>query len=198
MSADLVQAYFRRDLDAAEEESLAQLLQASPEAAARFAALAAADYRGFGLTGPDGNREGRAWHVLPLIVLGIGLLTALTVLWKGRPQASRAVPANGVDVVQLPEAVVQATSIPEASRLLVQAQTARGPFEIRVSGPKAENGEVFDARGRRFAALQRLDSRRFRWDGRDEEGHPAPPGPYQFRVDSDGQTLKQWVEIEAH
>jgi hypothetical protein len=198
MSADLIQDYFRRDLDAAEEESLAQRLRASPEATARFAALAAQDYRAMGLTGPDGNREGRAWHVLPLIVLSIGLLTALTVLWKGRPQASRAVPASGVEVVQLPEAVAKPSSVPEASRLLVQAQTPRGPFEIRVSGPKAENGEVFDARGRRFAALQRLDSRRFRWDGRDEDGHPAVPGPYELRVDADGQALKQWVEIEAH
>lgn len=205
MSADLIVDYFRRDLDAAEEESLAQLLAASPEAAERFAALAADDYAAMGLPEPAGQAK-RRW--LPLIALGLAVGGAAAAVWFGRPQASRvAVIAQSEDgdfaVVERPQpqavdAAPQAAPSDEAApRLYVQAQTPRGPFDIRVSGAKAEAVGVFNAQGRRIAGLDALDSRRFRWDGRDEDGKAVSAGPYQLRLEAKGRVLKQWVEIEV-
>jgi len=208
MSADLIQDYFRRDLDAAEEEALAQQLQASPEAAERFAALAAGDYKGFALPEPGQAAQGggRArW--LALLAIGIGLATAGTVLWKGRPDGRGSVAViqdaqdDGFAVVERPEparpAEAPSAAPAEAARLLVQAQTPRGPFEVRVAGAKAQSGGVFNAQGRRVADLVMLDSRHFRWDGRLEDGKPAGAGPYQLRLDAEGRQLRQWVEIEV-
>lgn len=202
MSADLIVEYFRRDLDAAEEESLAKLLADSPEAAERFAAAAADDYASMGLPEPGTERQ-RRW--LPLIVLGAAAVAVGATAWLGRPQASPvAVIAEngdgGFDVVERPHPQAAEEAAPaaeEAPRLFVQAQTPRGPFDIRVSGAKAEAVGVFNAKGLRIASLQALDSRRFRWDGRDEDGQAVGAGPYQLRLEAKGRLLKQWVEIEV-
>jgi hypothetical protein len=145
----------------------------------------------------------RRW--LPLIALGIAVGGAATAAWFGRPQGSRvAVIAQSEDgdfaVVERPRPqspVEEAAPVGTAPRLFVQAQTPRGPFEIRVSGAKAEAVGVFDAQGRRIAGLDALDSRRFRWDGRDEDGKAVAAGPYQLRLEAKGKLLKQWVEIEV-
>lgn len=208
MSApDLIVDYFRRDLDGAEDEALAAQLQASPAEAERFAQLAAKDYRAFGLPEPGETLQRRAgglkWLLLLLIVGG-----GAAFAWTLRPAKPGVLTVSrddaGFDVVERKPAYETPERLPdeapaavEAPALHVSAETPRGPFDIRVSGAKAEADGVFDAQGRRVADLTALDARRFRWDGRDEQGRLARPGAYQIRLLAQGAALKQWVEIEV-
>lgn len=203
-SNDLIADYFRRDLGEDEDEALARLLQASPEAAERFAAQAAAEYKAFGLPEPTegGGGRGLRWALL-LIALG----GAAAYFWPAAPEARSVLAVAEADdsfaVVrrQAPppaavEAPAPAAPAAEPARLLVSAQTPRGPFDIRIVGARAGSGSVHNAQGAQVAELQRLDGRSFRWDGR-AAGRTAPAGAYQIRLDAGGEALKQWVEIEV-
>jgi len=198
---DLIVDYYRRDLDDAEEAQLAALLQASPAEAERFAALAADDYRAFGLPDPDAARWRGAWKLAALLLaLGAGG----AALWLARParQAALAVADDGGSFeVQAarPQAPQRrpAAEPAETAKIWVSAQTPQGPFDVRVSGAEAEALGVFDAQGRKVGELVDLGDQRFRWSGRDRRDGLAAPGAYQFRLRAGDQVLKQWVEIEV-
>jgi hypothetical protein len=213
MSApDLIAEYYRRDLDAAEDESLAALLESSPEASARFASLAADEYRGFGLPEPKGSGGGQR---LPLGYWagGIAVLLAAGLLWLAWPRHPKPLSIQeDPGAYQLPqpsepepeaEAEEPRATAPErrerrAPRLWVSAQTPQGPFDVRVDGSGVSKAlGVYDGEGRSIARLREVGQDRYRWDGRDQQGRLAKPGAYQLRLRSGDEALKQWVEIEV-
>lgn len=96
MSApDLIADYYRRDLDADEEEALAAQLEASPEDAARFAQLAAAEYHSFGLPEPKGANA----HKIPWKGLGAAaaVLLAVGFAYMAWPRHPRPLAIEQVD-----------------------------------------------------------------------------------------------------
>jgi hypothetical protein len=79
MKHDLLQAYFERDLTAAEEGHLARILQESSEAASQFAALAEKEY---GQSGYPKPRAPRHWsRARSLAWLGLQLAVAAGLGW---------------------------------------------------------------------------------------------------------------------
>lgn len=207
MSAqDLIVEYHRRDLSEAEEESLACLLEESPEAALRFAELAADDYSRFGLPEPDrGGNNGR-WMVL--LLLGLGGAWAWTQRPVPAPLAVHTVSEEdgGFSVVRrvapvsVPAAPVEeAPSAPAAPApsLEVRSESAAGPFDILVLNGRASAEGIFDGAGRPVGRLREVNGRHFRWDGRDSAGRLVAAGAYQIRLVSGGKPLRQWVEIEV-
>jgi hypothetical protein len=59
-------------------------------------------------------------------------------------------------------------------------------FRLQIRSPLSLELEIFDARGRRVRAWSagRVEAGplRYRWDGRDKDGRPAPSGVYFVRV----------------
>lgn len=208
MSApDLIAEYYRRDLDAAEEEALAAQLEASPADAARFAQLAADEYRSFGLPEPKGANA----HKVPWKGLGAGAAVLLAagfayMAWPRhpRPLAIEQVDGayelrdSGPDAPQPRQARPPAPDADAAApRLWVSAQSPQGPFDIRVEGAGASRPVgVYSADGSKVAVLREVGQDRYRWDGR-VDGRLARPGAYQLRLVSGETRLRQWVEIEV-
>lgn len=202
---DLIADYYRRDLDEAEEQALAAELQASPEAAERFAALAAADYQRFGLPEPGDSApgKGRRLGILAVVVLA----GAAALAWSLRDERAKvlAVPEASDELreVRRPVAPVShdeggnVAAPAAAASLKVSAASALGPFHVSVTGADAQPAGVFDATGRKVGLLRALGARELAWDGRDAQGQPVLPGRYALSVRAGGRVLTKWVEIDV-
>lgn len=209
---DLIADYYRRDLSEAEDDALAAELQASPEAAERFAALAASDYKRFGLPEPGESQEKRrgrkALWALLAIVASVALLNQMLSDERAKvvsvPEAGEALrqvsrPEAPVAEETGPEQAVQAAAapVPVPVRLRVSAESANGPFHVKVEGADAQPLGVFDPAGRPIGRLRATGPRDLSWDGLDASGLAVLPGRYALSVRAGGRELKQWVEIDV-
>lgn len=202
---DLIADFYRRDLSEAEEDALGAQLQASPEAAERFAALAQQDYSRFGLAEPGdstpGGRRRAAWVLLLLLAggswLAYGLRNdrpAVTLI----PEAREELREVRRPLASAPEPAEAApATAPVEAHLRVSADSAKGPFHAKVEGADASALGVFDDAGRPVGRLRTLGPRDLAWDGRDAQGQAVLPGRYALTVRAGGRVLRQWVEIDV-
>ena len=83
--SDLVEQFYKGELSEAEEEALDQLLASSPEAADRFARIAASAYNRYGLPGaPKGFLGFWGLKIVVALVSAAVFLTAGYHYWHGR------------------------------------------------------------------------------------------------------------------
>ena len=212
---DLLSDFFARNLDVPEDAALAALLESSPEAAERFAALAQQDYQRLGLPAP----------VLPNPLLGrlkagaLGLLAAGALLWwwtlptqtlsvaVGRvtePEREVSLPPmaprhhayahhDGEDL--LPRTLGQAGS-DGLPRLSIHTETRQGPFTVKVAGGAAQPVGVLDSNGNLVGRLAPSGTGTWVWDTKGKDGKPVIPGRYRICLLAGDRPLRQWVEIE--
>ncbi|HXC63268.1 MAG TPA: FlgD immunoglobulin-like domain containing protein [bacterium] len=212
---DLLSEFFARNMDVPEDAALAALLESSPEAAERFAALAQLDYERLGLPAP----------VLPNPLLGrlkygaLGLLAAGALLWwwtlptqtlsvavgtvaeperevslsPAAPRRHAHVRHDGEDLQ--PKTLDQAGSA-GLPRLSIRMETRQGPFTVTVSGGSAQPVGVLDSGGNLVGRLQPEGPQSWSWDTKGKDGQPMAPGRYRICLLAGDQPLRQWVEIE--
>jgi hypothetical protein len=211
MSADaLIHDYFTRDLSEAEDEALAQALEASPELAERFAAAAEQDLARLG-AGKAPRKAGLLWAGAAALALG-------SVWWASSreqaPMAQVAVvderpyeeagvdrgPARLAAKEEEEEAEVPAAPRPQAAAPTLIVRAAAGSarrFDARLEG--AAPGAallVLDAGGQVLRRLAPSRAGHWSWDGRDAQGRELPQGIYRFETALGGKVLGQWVQIE--
>src|ERR1700722_943982 len=203
--ADLIQAFFERELTGPEADLLGSLLQESPDEVLRFEGLLETHYLATGLPLPElpGTLEkllpaskglgAAGWTAFALaIATGLGLLA-----WKFWPVSEvgqpKAVLAPMVPVSQAPAPKI------DKPRLAV---VASAPVRAVETGPAAVGEElsvVVDTREKALVTVRVLDSagrevrhlftgfvepgqRSFSWDGNLSAGEPAPSGDYKIDV----------------
>jgi hypothetical protein len=213
---DLIADYFIRNLEPGEDAALAALLESSPEAAERFAALAGQDYQRLGLPVP----------VVPNPLLGrlkyggLGLLVLAGLLWWWNQPTRTAAVAVGLvpqadSEVPLPrpaaaprryrprmesdlEPRANQASAPESAppRLTISMETRQGPFDVKVSGGTAQPVGVLDSGGNVVGRLIPSGPQAWVWDAKGRDGQPVGPGRYRICLLAGDRPLRQWVEIE--
>jgi hypothetical protein len=214
---DLIADFFTRNLEVSEDAALAALLESSPEAAERFASLAAQDYQRLGLPAPVAPNPwlGR------LKLGGLGLLVLVGLLWWwNQPSRTDAVavgtaPQTDSEVALPRPETPQHRAQPQAEedleprangeasdrsgsapRLNISMETRQGPFDVRVSGGEAQAVGVLDSGGNLVGHLAPVGARAWVWDAKGKDGRPVGPGRYRICLRSGDQPLRQWVEIE--
>jgi hypothetical protein len=215
---DLIADFFTRNLEVAEDAALAALLESSPEAAERFAGLAADDYQRLGLPAPVVPNP--LVKRLKFGALGLACLAALFWWWNQPtqthavdvgvvPQADREVSlpqpsaehrarrqadedleprTNGQDLAPAGEAAVP--------RLSISMETRQGPFDVKVTGGTAQPVGVLDSGGNLVGRLTPAGPQAWAWDAKRRDGKPAGPGRYRICLLAGDRPLRQWVEIE--
>lgn len=148
--ADLVVENFRRDLNAEEEDLLASQLAASPDDAERFAALAEAEYKRFGLPEP-----GRRWRPAPSLLWGLGA-AALVAGWAAWPASEAAVPR--VAVIETPYRHVEAApgESSESERPGSARELGAEPASDRSGAPRADRLTLENVPGENASLLARV------------------------------------------
>lgn len=201
MSAELMRAYFERDLTEAEEAELGELLSASMQASGEFAAMAERQFRSFGLSVPSRPRfSPRAWGLV--LAVGAGLAYGAWSAFNPEPEAPRAPLGinggafeseggrNGDGRNAAPRPADFSPS------LRVEADRARG-FRLSLSPVQmGAEAEVLDARGRRISLLQAATPATWSWDGNDSSHRHVGPGRYEIRVSSGKWVVSKWVEVD--
>ncbi|HXB98527.1 MAG TPA: hypothetical protein VNZ54_10785 [bacterium] len=209
---DLIADFFTRNLEQSEDAALAALLESSPEAAERFAALAGQDYQRLGLPKPVPPNP----LLAGLKLGGLGLLAlAALFYWWNQPTQTRSV---AVGVLSQPDREVslprpeprrpspgrpdedlqpRAQAGPGAApRLSISMETRQGPFDVKVLGGQAQPVGVLDNAGVLVGRLTPVGPRAWAWDARTKDGAPAAPGRYRICLLAGDRPLRQWVEIE--
>jgi hypothetical protein len=213
---DLLSDFFARSLDVPEDAALAALLESSPEAAERFAALARQDYERLGLPVP----------VLPnpllgrLKVGGLALLAGGALLWWWTlPTQTMSVAVGTVAgaerEVALPSAPgprhharlrhdgedLEPRTLDQAGaaglpRLSIHMESRQGPFTVKVTGGAAQPLGVLDSDGNLVGHLAPSGAGTWVWDTKGKDGGPVAPGRYRICLMAGDRPLRQWVEIE--
>lgn len=201
--ADLIQAYFQRNLSPAEDAELAAQLE-SDDAALAFARLAADDYAAMGLPEPvwPGERRRKPWLWLGLLAAGAG---AGIVAWQRLDapaghaplliEDSQAPGLTLVTPVSASETQAQVPAALPAYRLRVRA--GRGGF-VAALDPSLDPApalRVLDRQGALLRTLAPGADGAWTWDGKDASGRAVAAGAYQFAVDAQGRVLSQWVQV---
>jgi hypothetical protein len=214
---DLLSEFFARNLDVPEDAALAALLESSPEAAERFAALAQQDYQRLGLPVP----------VIPNPLLGrlklggLSLLAAGALLWWWTLPTQTVSVAVGM--VTEPEREVSLPPVPRPRHharadhegeeleprtqdladaglphLAISTESRQGPFTAKVSGGSAQPVGVLDSAGNLVGRLVPSGPGAWVWDTKGKDGKPVGAGRYRICLLAGDQPLRQWVEIERH
>lgn len=212
--ADLIKAFFERELSEAEADALGNLLQQSPEEAMRYEGLLEQHYLATGLPLPQVPRS----LTLPTGTGGLGTtgwtaiavlatLSAAGLLWKFWPQApvqtplKSAAPTIKVGVPRNP--VVSAPVQPSSVQPAPVEATAEGEELSVVVGTQAKSlvtVRILDATGREvrglFAGFVQPGQWAFKWDGDLSNGVPAPAGEYQIDVQTGSQHQYKTIRIK--
>ena len=67
-------------------------------------------------------------------------------------------------------------------------------FKIQTSGTDAR-GRVFDLRGKVVSELRAEAADTFSWDGRDNDGNPAPKGIYIYQIETSDDSIRGTVVL---
>lgn len=215
--ADLIQEFFTRDLNEAEQEALSKLLSESPEAALSYEGSLERNYLALGLPQPvlppglqyprhigSGAASGNGW--LSLALAGSALLGL--ALWKFWPQAPASLPA--------PQAVAQRASAAVPKVVMKHALQPPAPIAPQAVGPSQEGQElsviveaphqslvtvrILDGTGKEVRALYtgfvQPGKWAFQWDGLLGNGEPAQAGSYRIDVLSGETHLSKDIRIK--
>lgn len=204
MSRELMQAFFERDLTAAEMQVIAVDLRTSPEESAYFAELVAEHYLSLGLKAPrPGGSSAR------FLWAGIGALALAAGIWlnQGAPKEVPPVPVQAAKASLPTPTEATAPAIQKVGQALAQPAIQPTPFlegenlaiEVELPKPMHVLVDLFDAQGRRLRRVFDGDSpagsNKFSFDGKDRAGKSLPAGRYRVVVDyGDGQ-LEKWFEV---
>lgn len=213
MSAELAKAYFERDLTDAEEQSLADWIASSPEAALELAEHARKAYVATGLPTPDwgSTASGSAalrGGILKGLILGLVLSGAVWLAWL-RPVAQEAPvpdPLSSVPVSAVPPAPA-ARKIPShpAPTLAPQPYVPTRRYDglaaiVRQEAPSLVTVRVLDGKGGEvrllYAGMLPRGEWTFEWEGLLQDGTPAPEGTYTVETQSGRSRLQKQVVID--
>jgi hypothetical protein len=213
----LLDEYFQRDLDGAEEEGLAQWLASSPEGTQEFIARMEVHYRGWAAPSddpawPEGPlpdffpKPSQAWRWTLLglfLVLALGFLGYHSFHPSAAPSGLPAPPRTG----PRPSEVIgpKIPSHPTAPATVRPRSPIGVHKELSISVENLRTGlvtvRVFDDQGREvrslYAGILPAGQRTFSWDGKDGQGIAIAPGTYTLEVASGGRTYRKTVHIRS-
>ena len=216
---DLVQAFFTRDLSVAEQGSLSQLLEGSPDAALSYEKLLEQNYLATGLPQPSLPKSLQSLPQSGTSLIGWNgaakLLVAVLVLggaaiWKYWPSAKSGISLATQQPSVLP-APEKELSVPVRHRLRKPA-----PVEPQASGPSQEGNElsvVVNSPQKSLVTVRILDPTgdeirvlytgfieagkwTFHWDGLLENGEAAGAGDYRIDVQTGSTHLFKDLKIK--
>lgn len=207
--ADLIQAFFERDLSEDEHEALASLLAESPEAALRYEGLLEASYLLTGLPQPSlprglrtlGHPGSGGWMGGSALTKIFIIALAGAAIWKFWPFHALKAPE--------PTALTVPVGLSASSAKIVGPKIASKPFSasqipssatgatrdgkelsVVVDSPQSAlvTVRILDGSNREIRTLYtgfvQAGERSFRWDGLLSDGQPAPAGDYRIDVQS--------------
>lgn|GEM_PF-3235002 len=246
---DLVEEYFKRDLNTAEEAQLAKLLAASPEAALKLAEGMTALYRQGGQADPlwperplpESRWKGAGtWIKLGLLVLLNLVFISLLVFLMGRflkvratlpaapdtveivpmkeepsaaqstgtlarkknpparPSAHSPVPSQAVSLAVPPNAQSQPAlpNLPNIGRQFEQLSViVDNPQEALATVKVYDSGHTLVRH--LFTGILPSGKQTLTWDGKTDQGEPAPSGTYQLELQSGEKLIRSEIHIKA-
>ncbi|MGH7739868.1 MAG: FlgD immunoglobulin-like domain containing protein [bacterium] len=223
--ADLVQAFFERDLSEDEHEALAGLLAQSPEAASRYEGLLEASYLLTGLPRPSlpkglqtlGGPGSGGWMGASSLtkILIIALAGAGGAMWKFWPshQAKVMEPTALTAPVRLSASAAKIVE-PKVERQPISTAEHRSPasspsqdgkeLSVVVDSPRSAlvTVRILDGTNREIRTLYtgfvQAGQRSFRWDGLLSNGQPAPAGDYRIDVQSGASHQTKNIVIQLN
>ncbi len=214
--ADLIEQFFTRDLNEAEQEALSNLLQESPEAALKYERLLEQNYLATGLPLPTlpkglqalpktgGSLAGKGL-ILKILAVALAAVTA-GVVWRFWPKS-----------VGIPEAVQPpAQQAPEKPSISGMIHKPLAPVLPQAAEPSQEGQELsvlVNTAQKSLVTVRILDSGdrevrtlytgfvdpghwSFQWDGLLENGQPAGAGDYRIDVQSGATHLTKDIQIK--
>jgi hypothetical protein len=218
MSEDLLLDFFKRKLTEAEKTRLGELIESSPEAADRFAALAEEDYKASGYPdpvkiSPDSIfylSEGRL--VLLAGLIGLVIIAAVCKLYLScSSEASVAVSSQAVapqaDSSALEDSMSQKRPLRQSTgdwvgKDLTQTIKAKKPLpQLKITLPSegAITIELFGLDGARVRLLAKgtypAGVHRFPWDGKDDIGRKVPSGSYRAVILRGGERTEVTLRV---
>jgi hypothetical protein len=212
--ADLIQAFFDRDLTEVESSQLEKLLRDSTDQAGRFAELSEKAYLATGL--PPHVWPGKPITIPHIGGMGWGLKLFLALCAVGLGTVLYLVktpPPPSLPVQQTAPALPPVRSLPVAKpkfvmpkKMLAQPvspQWVADELSVVVETEKSSLVTVLikDTSGREIRDLYAgvLDPGHwaFRWDGQGKDGKPVAPGDYQIQVQNGSNVLTKKIRIET-
>ncbi len=211
----LLDEYFKRDLNEAEEEQLAQWLSASGEGSQRFIGLMESHYRSLGFPEPEWaegplptffpkSRNLGLWLLLavflPLALASGGVFFHRWLTRDGRvpaPPPSAAVTGTGIrgsstKPAQTPKKTVMAETSKRNVReelSVVVDNPGMGLVTVKVLDPDKSELKVL------FAGILPAGQKTFTWDGKGENGLVAPSGTYYLEVTSGANVQRKAIHL---
>jgi len=199
---DLIEGFFERDLSEAEDDQLAQQIDASMDASQRFASRMADAWEQAGLAEPRPPRQlaqAWLWGGGAAALLGLSLLAAS--FHHAEEQPLVLLPQAGAGYRFEAASPVAASALPQPAavsagvdRLAVSAEPGKG-FVIQVSMEKLGPARlsVEDEQGQVLALLSQGDlsagSHGFAW------ADPARAGRYRILLKTSQGSSQRWVRV---
>jgi hypothetical protein len=210
--ADLIQAFFERDLTEGEVSELEKLLQSSTDQGARFADLSEQAYLATGL--PPHVWPGKPISIPHIGGMGLGMKLFLTLCALGIGTVVYLVNRPSPPTLPIPQAaptLPPIQSLPVAKpKLSIPKKMAAQPVptqwtadELSVvvenAKPSLVTVRILDSTGREIRDLYAgvLDPGHwaFRWDGQGADGKPVPSGEYRIQVQNGSSILSKSVNL---
>ena len=210
---DLIQEFFKRDLNESEQESLSKILEESPDAALRYENLLERNYLATGLPQPTFPKslqslpQSGGWvsRVGWTKLAAVGLVVLGGTLWKFWPEskAGYSLPSPQVQTLRVPRPINSVVKKSVSPRSLAAEPVQEGQelsVVVDVSSKSLVTVRILDTKGTEIRNLHTgfVGPGRwtFQWDGLLENREPASAGFYRIDVQSGSTHLSKGIQIK--